>query len=408
MQSTAKGILSDIKVVDLTQMVAGPFGTYQLVLQGAEVTRVEQIGGDSARFFHAQEPLRSLGLGPHYLAYNANKRSIMLDLKSEEGKQILHKMIGEADVLVESFRPGVMTRLGFDPVKLRLEYPALIICSVTGFGQTGPYSKRPAYDQIMQAGSGIMSLNGTKETGPMRTAFPVIDSATGLNTALAIMTALYAREQTGKGDHVDVALLDTALMLMLPVASLVMVNDENPSSLGNTPFTGSPFSGTFQTADGYLALAGNTAKQCKSLCEMTGLIELAELTPQDWHRLGDGGEEKIRALVAGVMLTRSAVYWEENLNQISVPCARVRTIREAVLDPNIVERGIFGHVENVGGSGVDVMAAGAGYQSAENPACQPKTASRAGEDGRAVLEELGYDVQSIERFIEHGAMVIPI
>lgn len=399
-----QGPLDGVRVIDLTQMVAGPFCTYQLALQGASVVRIEPPGGDPIRFYGAEAPWRDLGMGPSYLAMNARKRSVVIDLKQAAGRELLSWLVRDADVLVENFRPGVLARLGLDPARLRSERPDLIICSISGFGQTGPYSDRPSYDQVLQAVTGIMSVNGTDETGPLRAAFPLVDCAAGMCAAFAIASALHGRRRTGLGDHIDATLLEAGILMMLPVVAQVLVNGADPVALGNRPFSGSPFSGVFPTGDGHLAIAGNTAKQCRALCLCIGLPDLADLAPADWPSLTPERETAIRAQVAGALAGRSAHELEALLSAQDVPVARVRSLREILAEPFLADRGFVVALRDVAGTGRDLATVTTGFRSAAWPSGDMAAPPRPGADGPAVLAEAGMDPDEIAALVAAGTV----
>src|SRR5512146_1340285 len=267
-------LLEGIRVLDLTNVLAGPFATLHLSLLGAEVIKIENPdGGDLARKLgNVPEYNRKL-LGTSFLAQNANKKSLTLNLKLEAGKDVLRKLVRSADVLVENFRPGVMQRLGLAYEDLSKINPKLIYCAITGFGQTGPDALKPAYDQIIQGLSGVMSINGDERLNPLRCGFPIGDTVGGLNAAFAVMAALYHRERTGEGQFIDIALLDSVMPLMGWVAANLLIGGQPPALLGNDNFTAAP-SGTFRTKDGCVNIAANQQEQWENLIDELGLPEL--------------------------------------------------------------------------------------------------------------------------------------
>lgn len=217
-------LLSGIRVLDMTNVLSGPFATLHLALCGAEVIKIENpVGGDLARKLGNVSKLNEQMMGTSFLAQNANKKSLTLNMKLQEGKEIFTKLVKTADVLVENFRPGVMKRLGFSYEKLQEINPKLIYCAISGFGQTGPDAFKPAYDQIIQGLSGVMAVNGDERLNPLRAGFPVCDTVGGLNAAFAIMGALYHREKTGTGQFIDISLLDSIMPLMGWVAANLLI-----------------------------------------------------------------------------------------------------------------------------------------------------------------------------------------
>jgi CoA:oxalate CoA-transferase len=250
-------LLSGIRVLDLTNVLSGPFATLHLALLGAEVIKIENpVDGDLARKLGNVPELNDRLMGTSFLAQNANKKSLTLNLKEREGKEIFLKLTATADVVVENFRPDVMTRLGLGYPMLREANPKIIYCAISGFGQTGPDAMKPAYDQIIQGLSGEMAINGDERLNPLRAGFPVCDTVGGLNAAFAIMAALFHRERTGEGQFIDIALLDSIMPLMGWVAANLLIGHQQPVLMGNDNFTAAP-SGTFITKDGYINIAAN-------------------------------------------------------------------------------------------------------------------------------------------------------
>ena len=260
--------LKNIRVLDLSNVLAGPFCAYQLALMGADVIKVETPhGGDLARRLGADADAAAKSMGVSFLAVNAGKQSITLNLKHAEGKAILKKMVAGADVLVENFRPGVMHRLGLDYPVLQALNPGLVYCAISGFGQDGPWSDRPAYDQIIQGLSGLMSVTGDADTAPLRAGFPVCDTIGGMAAAFAIAAALAGKARTGEGCVIDVSMLESTLASMGWVVSNYLATGASPQPMGNENFTAAP-SGAFRTARGLLNIAANEQKQFDTLCDV--------------------------------------------------------------------------------------------------------------------------------------------
>ena len=267
-------MLGGIRVLDMTNVLSGPFATLHLALLGADVIKIENPdGGDLARKLGNVPKYNQELLGTSFLSQNANKRSLTLNLKTDEGKDIFRRLVKTADVLVENFRPGVMPRLGFSYEKLCEINPKLIYCAISGFGQTGPDAFKPAYDQIIQGLSGVMAINGDERLNPLRCGFPLCDTVGGLNASFAIMAALYYREHTGEGQFIDIALLDSIMPLMGWVAANLLIGGQQPILLGNDNFTAAP-SGMFRTQDGYINIAANQQQQWEDLVDVLDLAEL--------------------------------------------------------------------------------------------------------------------------------------
>ena len=266
--------LEGVVVLDLTNVLSGPFATLHLALLGAEVIKVENpTDGDLARKLGNVPKLNKELMGTSFLAQNANKKSLTLNLKKPEAKEIFKRLAATADVVVENFRPGVMKRLGVGWEVLREINPRLVYCAISGFGQDGPDADKPAYDQIIQGLSGEMDVNGDERLHPLRAGFPVCDTVGGMNAAFAILAALYHRERTGEGQSIDVALLDSIMPLMGWVAANLLIGGQPPVAIGNDNFTAAP-SGTFRTKDGFVNIAANKQEQWEAVCDVLGVPEL--------------------------------------------------------------------------------------------------------------------------------------
>ncbi|HYN41687.1 MAG TPA: CoA transferase, partial [Thermoanaerobaculia bacterium] len=266
-----KKALEGVVVLDLTNVLSGPFATLHLALLGAEVIKVENpTDGDLARKLGNVPKLNKELMGTSFLAQNANKKSLTLNLKKPEAKEIFKRLAATADVVVENFRPGVMKRLGVGWETLREINPRLVYCAISGFGQDGPDADKPAYDQIIQGLSGEMDVNGDERLHPLRAGFPVCDTVGGMNAAFAILAALYHRERTGEGQSIDVALLDSIMPLMGWVSANLLIGGQAPVAIGNDNFTAAP-SGTFRTKDGFVNIAANKQEQWESVCDVLGV-----------------------------------------------------------------------------------------------------------------------------------------
>ena len=275
-------LLEGIRALDLTNVLAGPFGAYQLAQLGADVIKVEAPGcGDLARQLGADADLNRELMGASFLAQNAGKRSVTVNLKSEAGKEVFRRLVRSADVVIENFRPGVMERLGLGYASLCQARPGLVYCAISGFGQNGPLKDNPAYDQIIQGLSGVMSVTGDVATAPLRVGYPVADTIGGLTAAFAIAAALVRRTRTGAGEFIDVSMLEATLVTMGWQVSNWLIAGVRPQPLGNENMTAAP-SGTFATGDGLLNIAANQQQQFEMLARLIDRPELARtfLKPQ--------------------------------------------------------------------------------------------------------------------------------
>jgi CoA:oxalate CoA-transferase len=298
-------------------------------------------GGDLARQLGASPELNRAMLGASFLAQNAGKRSVVVDLKSEAGKAQFLDLVASADVVVENFRPGVMTRLGLDYERLKAARGDLVYCAISGFGQSGPLRDNPAYDQIIQGLSGVMSITGTPETAPLRVGYPVCDTLGGLFGAFAILAALLRRGRTGAGAFLDVSMLECTLSALgWPVSNYLTAGVE-PQPMGNENVTAAP-SGAFRTGDGLLNIAANKQEQFETLCGLIGRPELA--------RDPRFAERELKALIEEALAPSSAAEWEAELNRAGVPAGRVLSLPEVLREPQVVSREMTMRFETVEGA----------------------------------------------------------
>jgi crotonobetainyl-CoA:carnitine CoA-transferase CaiB-like acyl-CoA transferase len=352
--------LSGIRVLDLTNVLAGPYCSYQLMLLGAEVVKIELPGkGDLARQLGPDPELNQAGLGASFLAQNAGKKSVELDLKDTADRALFQEMIKGADVLLENFRAGVLARLGFAWPRLEEINPRLVYCAISGFGQTGPMSQAPAYDQIIQGLSGMMSITGTEDTAPQRVGFPICDTAGGLTAALHIAAALAGRARTGRGCFLDVSMLEAAISAMGWAISNYMISGAAPEPMGDQNATAAP-SGTFDTADGRLNIAANRQTQFETLCRLVDRPDLvtdprfADRESRKRHR-----DELNRELTAALRECPAAD-WEQRLTSAGVPAARVVTVPQAVELEQLDHRDFFTDLPFPDGSHRKLRVTGSG------------------------------------------------
>ncbi|RLP24210.1 CoA transferase [Mesorhizobium sp. YM1C-6-2] len=334
----ANGLLAGIRVLDLTNVLAGPYCAYQLALLGADVIKVEQpAGGDLARQLGASPELNRAGMGASFLAQNAGKRSVTLDLKDNADCERFLDLVATADALVENFRPGVMARLGLGYEQLKAVRPGLVYCAISGFGQTGPMRDNPAYDQIIQGLSGVMSITGTGDVAPLRVGYPVCDTIGGLAGAFAIVSALLRQKTSGEGAFLDVSMLESTLSAMgWPVSNFLTAGVE-PKPMGNENMTAAP-SGAFRTGDGLLNIAANKQEQFETLCRLIGRPELAEDPRFAEREARKRNRAELKAAIEEALAVRPASVWEETLNRAGVPAGRVLTVPEVLKEPQVAER----------------------------------------------------------------------
>ncbi|MBN2411946.1 CoA transferase [candidate division KSB1 bacterium] len=393
-------LLENIRVLDLTNVLSGPFCTLHLALLGAEVIKIENPNdGDLARKLGCLPELNRKLMGTSFLAQNANKKSVTINLKTDKGREIFKKLVKTADIVVENFRPGVMERLGLSYEELEKINPKLIYCAISGFGQTGPDAQKPAYDQIIQGLSGVMDINGDETLNPLRCGFPVCDTVGGLNAAFAIMGALYYRERTGEGQFIDVALLDSIMPLMGWVAANLLIGHQQPSLLGNDNFTAAP-SGTFKTKDGYINIAANKQEQWESVADLLGVPELKD-DPRFRER--DNRKKNRRALtplLESRLKEKTTEEWVGILNENGVPSGAILSLEKALRSEQIKHRESLSTIteEDVGELPLFNLTAKFAQTPGKIQTAPPKLSA----DTEKYLKESGYSGAEIKKFKKEG------
>jgi CoA:oxalate CoA-transferase len=395
-------ILDNIRVLDMTNVLAGPFATELLALLGAEVIKIENpSGGDLARKLGCVTKLNQELMGTSFLAQNANKKSLTLNLKFESAKKVFLELIDSADVLVENFRPGVMDRLGLGYKQLSERNPRLVYCAISGFGQTGPDAHKPAYDQIIQGLSGVMAINGDERLNPLRCGFPVGDTVGGLNAAFAIMAALFHRERSGEGQMIDVALLDSIMPMMGWVAANLLIGDQQPQLMGNDNFTAAP-SGTFRTADGHINIAANQQQQWEELTEILGV---SQLKADDRFRERDIRKKNrmlLTPLLEETLTTKPTDHWVEALNARGVPAGAIASLEEALTSPQLQHRASIQTVTDATLGDLKLFALTAKFE--KTPGTLDSPPPRLSQHTDELLTSLGYDAEAIEQLRASGAV----
>lgn len=352
--------LTGIGVLDLTNVLSGPYCSYQLALLGAEVVKIELPGhGDLARRLGADPELNGLGIGASFLAQNSGKRSIELDLKGGAGRAAFEELVRGADVLVENFRAGVMERLGYGWSELRALNPALVYCAISGFGSSGPMSDAPAYDQVIQGLSGMMSITGTAETAPLRVGFPVCDTLGGMAAAMAICAALADRARGGPGRFIDVSMLEASISAMGWPVSNYLVCGVAPAPMGDQNATAAP-SGSFTAADGPLNIAANQQRQFEALCRAVGREDLVEDPRFAEREARKANRALLNTELNGELSKKGVAHWERTLNDAGVPTARIVSVPEALSLEQLAHRGFLTELPYPDGSGRTLTVAGNG------------------------------------------------
>ena len=340
---SASGPLAGLTIVDLTRVLSGPYCTMLLADMGARVIKVEQPGrGDDTR---AWGPPFVGAESAYFLSINRNKESLTLDFKSDEGRRILGQLIGKSDVVVENFRPGAMGRLGLDDATLAPQHPRLVFCSISGFGQDGPRRDQPGYDAVIQAEGGLMSVTGDADGRAFRVGLAVTDMVAGLLAAQGIVLALFARERSGKGQQVDISMLDGVISLLSYHASIYLTTGAESKRVGNRHATIAPYD-TFAASDGELFLAVGNDHQFRRFCEATGLQHLLKDDRFATNPSRVTNEAALKQLLDPVMRARTRVDWIRDLTAAGVPCGAVKSVPEALSDPQVSARQMIEAVQH--------------------------------------------------------------
>jgi formyl-CoA transferase/CoA:oxalate CoA-transferase len=393
------GPLAGVTVLDLTRVLSGPYCTMVLADLGARVIKVEHPGkGDDTR--HWGPPF--LGEeSAYFLSINRNKESVTLDFKHPEGRGVLERLLDRADVLVENFKPGTLDRAGFGWETVHARWPRVIHASISGYGQTGPRRSEPGYDAVIQAEGGLMSVTGDADGPAYRLGVAISDIVAGLFTAQGITAALFAREQTGQGQRVDIGMLDTTAALLTYQAGNYFASGHAPRRLGNRHPTIAPYE-TFPTADGEIVIAVGNDAIWRRFCPAIDQPQLAEdpkfRTNKD--RLAHYGE--LRAFLETILASRTRAEWTERFHAASVPCGGVRDIAEVLADPHLHAREMIGTLEHVTLGPVRVM--GTPIKLSQTPGSLRTAPPTLGQHTATVLGELGYDQQMIASLKASGAI----
>ncbi len=393
--------LAGIRVLDLTNVLAGPFCCHQLVHMGAEVIKVEAPGrGDLARNLGADADLNAKGMGVSFLAQNAGKKSVTLNLKSDRGRELFLELAKTADVIVENFRPGVMERLGLGAETLRGIKPDLIYCAISGFGQNGPWAQRPAYDQIIQGTSGVMSVTGDDSSAPLRVGYPVADTVGGLTAAFAIASALTAKP---RGTVIDVSMLEALLTTMGWVVSNHLIGGVEPQANGNENVTSAP-SGTFETLDGLINIAANKDEQWTALAQHLGLSAL--LADPDFATREERKTNRValRSKLEAVLKTRTASDWESELNDIGVPAGAILSVPEALSSEHVSQRGFLKEYKDVPGVDRDIRVASTGIKMEGGPLHVSGPPPELGQSNAVIWGALGLSSQELDELKKDGVI----
>jgi formyl-CoA transferase/CoA:oxalate CoA-transferase len=387
------GPLAGLTILDLTRVLSGPYCTMLLADMGARVIKIEHPGrGDDTR---AWGPPFVGAESAYFLSINRNKESVTLDFKTPEGRDILERLAGRADVLVENFRPGTLARAGFDYEAIALRHPRLVYCSISGFGQTGPRREQPGYDAVIQAEGGLMSVTGDPDGPAYRVGIAIADLVAGLMAAQGIALALVARQRTGFGQQVDISMLDGVVSLLSYHASTYLTTGAPSRRVGNRHATIAPYD-TFAAADGEFFLAVGNDDQFGRFCGVAGLPEL----PRD-ERFATNparvvNREALVALLLPVLRTRPRERWIAALTEAGVPCGAVREVPEVMSDPQVLARHMIEAVEHASLGQMKVL--GVPIKLSETPGAVRTAPPTLGQHTDAVLRELDFSPSAIEDF----------
>lgn len=393
----SESVLSNIKVLDLTRALAGPYCTMMLADLGAEIIKVEiPKRGDDTRQWG---PPFVQGESAYFLSANRGKKSITLNLKTEQGREIVRQLAAQADVLVENFYAGTMDEWGLGYESLRALNPRLIYCAVTGYGQTGPYSHRPGYDFIVQAQGGIMSVTGPEEGPPMKVGVSIVDVTSGMFAATAILAALYERAASGQGQFVDIALLDTEVAWLANVGGNYLASGRRPARYGNGHPNIVPY-GPFPTQDGWIAIAAGNDRQWKDLCALAGWDDLAA---DPAYATNPGRVENRRALIAILeerFQQRTTAEWERALLEVNLPCGPINSIDQVFADPQVLARDMLVELSHTTAGKIKV--AGSPLKLSRTPVRLQQPPPTLGQHTDSVLADLGYSQEEISRLRSLG------
>jgi len=397
-------LLEGIRVLDLTNVLAGPFCAYQLALLGAEVVKVETPGtGDLARQLGASPELSASLMGASFLAQNANKKSVTINLKSDRGKEAFRRLVGTADVLVENFRPGVMNRLGVGHEDLKEINPRLIFCAISGFGQEGPMRGAPAYDQIVQGLSGVMSITGDEASAPLRVGYPVCDSIGGITAAFAIASALVRQRSTGEGCFIDVSMLDSALTAMGWVVSNYLIAGVEPQAHGNDNFTAAP-SGAFRAKDGLINIAANKQEQFEALVQVLGREDLARDPRFALREERKAHRRELTHELENSLQTRTCAEWQSVFNKIGLPAGCVLSVPQALALPQVAQRELLKTFDDVPGIERSLTIARTGFLLSDGDPDVASPPPVLGAHTDDVLRDAGFSVDEIAQLRAKGAI----
>ncbi len=391
--------LKDLILLDLSRVLAGPICTMLLSDLGANVIKIEPFpNGDESRAIRPFVNSES----SYFMSLNRGKRSVVINLKKDEGKEIFFKMVLKADILVENFRPGTMDKLGLGYKTLKEMNEKIIYCSISGFGQTGPYRDRPAYDTVVQAMSGVMSINGHPDGPPTRVGVSISDIAAGYTASVGILSALHKREKDGKGQHIDVAMLDSMLYILENAIARYFATGINPDRIGNRHPVSTPFD-IFTTKDGNIAIAVGNNAIWERFCKAIGTDNLLKDQRLETNATRTANEPELKEKIVKVLSDKTTKQWLEIFIQHSVPCGPINSIADVTTDPHILAREMIVEVEHKKVGKTKIPGVPIKFSDTK---CTVTTASPVlGQHTDEILKEYGFTINEIKGFRESGVAV---
>ncbi len=391
------GPLKGIQVLDLSRVLAGPYCTMTLGDLGAEVIKVEMPGGsDDTREWG---PPFQNGVSAYYLCTNRNKRSITVNLKTEQGKEIIKRLIQQSDVLIHNFKRKTIEKLELDYERVKAWNEQLIYCSITGFGNSGPYQDLSGYDFVIQAMSGLMSITGTGESGPVKVGVAISDVLTGLNAAISILAALNERQQSGLGQSIDLSLFDSQVAALVNVASNYLISGDIPKRLGNEHPNIAPYQ-TFAAKDRDLVIAVGNDSQFQRLCKILNEPSLAEDERYRTNKKRLENREALTAILTEIFKQKTAAEWQQILNEAGIPCGPINDMKSLFEEKQIKARNMLVHVDHPAAGSVPLV--GSPLKFSRTPTTIRKHPPQAGEHNEEVLHDLGFTNEEIAHYMENG------
>ena len=393
--------LEDVRIIDLTHMLSGPYAGMLLADLGAESIKVEPLKGEGTRSLLANNPKYSYGgQGAYYITLNRNKKSVCIDLKTEDGLAIFYDMVRDADVVLDNFSAGVPTKLKIDHEHLSEVNPQIITCSVTGFGENGPNYQRPAFDQVVQGVGGGMSITGNDSEHPVRAGIPIGDLGGGMFAVMGILSALHSRNTRGYGQHVDISMLDCQVSMLNYMATMYLMSGENPSPIGNSHFVHVPYD-AYRTSDGFIIIAVIFDSFWDNLVE---LLDIDELRDPEYRtqpgRFAD--KHRINGILTELLRTESTAHWVERLSSARIPCAPVNRLSDALNDPQVLFRNMVVDIPQPDGG--SVRAPGNPIKLSIDDPDSYTPPPLLGQHTREVLDKLGYTADRIRSLLDKGVV----